>query len=136
MPSPMRWACATSRCRPRLSACGARSNKPRCPRRPDKERTMYEFNYHKASSVADAAALLARNPDAKLLAGGQTLIAAMKLRLAAPPDLIDLGAIKELSGIRSDGGALMIGAMTRHAEVAASKQVIQSIPALANLAAS
>jgi carbon-monoxide dehydrogenase medium subunit len=97
---------------------------------------MYEFNYHKASSVGDAAALLARNPDAKLLAGGQTLIAAMKLRLAAPPDLIDLGAVKDLSGIRTDGGALTIGAMTRHAEVAASKAVLQSIPALARLAAS
>ena len=58
---------------------------------------MYEFNYHKVSSVADAAALLARNPEAKLLAGGQTLIAAMKLRLAAPPDLVDLAGIKELT---------------------------------------
>ena len=97
---------------------------------------MYQFNYHKASSVADAAALLARNSDAKLLAGGQTLIAAMKLRLAAPPDLVDLGAIAELRGIKTDGGTLSIGAMTRHAEVAASKEVTQSIPALAALAAS
>ena len=97
---------------------------------------MYEFNYHKASSVADAAALLARNSDAKLLAGGQTLIAAMKLRLAAPPDLVDLGAIAELRGIKADGGTLSIGAMTSHAEVAASKEVARSIPALAALAAS
>jgi carbon-monoxide dehydrogenase medium subunit len=96
---------------------------------------MYQFNYHKASSIADAAALLARNADAKLLAGGQTLIAAMKLRLAAPPDLVDLGAIAELRGIKTDGGTLSIGAMTRHAEVAASKEVTQSIPALAALAA-
>ncbi len=96
---------------------------------------MYQFNYHKASSVADALALLARNADAKLLAGGQTLIAAMKLRLAAPPDLVDLGAIAELRGIKVDGGTLSIGAMTRHAEVAASKDVAQSIPALAVLAA-
>ena len=97
---------------------------------------MYEFNYHKASSVADAAAKLAGNSDAKLLAGGQTLIAAMKLRLASPSDLIDLAAVKELSGIKVDGGVLTIGAMTRHAEVAASKEVTQAIPALARLAAS
>jgi carbon-monoxide dehydrogenase medium subunit len=100
------------------------------------EKTMYQFNYHKASSVADAAALLTRNADAKLLAGGQTLIAAMKLRLAAPPDLVDLGAVAELRGIKVDGGTLSIGAMTSHAEVAASKEVTQSIPALATLAAS
>jgi aerobic carbon-monoxide dehydrogenase medium subunit len=97
---------------------------------------MYQFNYHKASSVADAVALLARNSDAKLLAGGQTLIAAMKLRLAAPPDLVDLGAIAELRGIKADAGTLSIGAMTSHAEVAASKEVMRSIPALAALAAS
>jgi carbon-monoxide dehydrogenase medium subunit len=97
---------------------------------------MYQFNYHKASSVADAAALIARNTDAKLLAGGQTLIAAMKLRLAAPPDLVDLGAVAELRGIKADGAALSICAMTRHAEVATSKEVMQSIPALATLAAS
>jgi aerobic carbon-monoxide dehydrogenase medium subunit len=100
------------------------------------EKTMYQFNYHKASSVADAAALLTRNADAKLLAGGQTLIAAMKLRLAAPPDLVDLGAVAELRGIKVDGGTVSIGAMTSHAEVAASKEVAQSIPALATLAAS
>ena len=97
---------------------------------------MYQFNYHKPASVADAAALLARNPDAKLLAGGQTLIAAMKLRLAAPPDLVDLGALAELRGIKADSGTLSIGALTRHAEVATSKEVMQSIPALAVLAAS
>jgi len=96
---------------------------------------MYQFNYHKPSSVADAAALLARNADAKVLAGGQTLIAAMKLRLAAPPDLVDLGAIAELRGIKVEGGTLTIGAMASHAAVAASKEVTQSIPALAALAA-
>jgi carbon-monoxide dehydrogenase medium subunit len=96
---------------------------------------MYRFEYHRASSVADAVALLARNSDAKLLAGGQTLIAAMKLRLAAPPELVDLGAIAELRGIQAESGTLSIGAMTSHAEVAASKEVKQSIPALAGLAA-
>jgi len=95
---------------------------------------MYPFDYQRAASVADAAALLSRNPDAKLLAGGQTLVGAMKLRLAAPPQLVDLGAIADLRGIKADGGTLSIGAMTSHAEVAASKDVKQRIPALASLA--
>jgi aerobic carbon-monoxide dehydrogenase medium subunit len=96
---------------------------------------MYEFTYHRATSVADAAAKVAANPDAKPLAGGQTLIAAMKLRLAAPPELVDLGGVAELKGISLDGANLVIGAMTRHAEVAASTEVAQRIPALARLAA-
>jgi carbon-monoxide dehydrogenase medium subunit len=95
---------------------------------------MYEFGYHQAESVADAAARLASNPDAKLLAGGQTLVAAMKLRLAAPPELVDLNGVSELRGIRVDGTQLVIGAMTRHAEVAASDAVSQRIAALARLA--
>jgi len=97
---------------------------------------MYEFNYHKATSVADAAAKLAAAADAKLLAGGQTLIAALKLRLASPSDVIDLRGIAELRGIRKDGGAISVGALTTHAEVAASKDVLQAVPALARLAAS
>ncbi len=97
---------------------------------------MYEFNYHRATSVADAAAKLAAASDAKLLAGGQTLIAALKLRLASPSDLVDLRGVAELRGIRKDGGALSIGAKTTHAEVASSKDVLQTIPALANLAGS
>jgi carbon-monoxide dehydrogenase medium subunit len=95
---------------------------------------MYEFSFHRAASVADAAAKIAANPDAKLLAGGQTLIAAMKLRLASPSDLVDLGGVSELKGIRLDGTTVVIGAMTRHAEVAASSEVAQRIPALARLA--
>jgi carbon-monoxide dehydrogenase medium subunit len=97
---------------------------------------MYEFNYHKATSVADAAAKLAAAADAKLMAGGQTLIAALKLRLASPSDVIDLRGIAELRGIRKDGGAIGIGALTTHAEVSASKDVLQAVPALASLAAS
>ena len=96
---------------------------------------MYGFTYHRAASVADAAAKVAANPDAKLLAGGQTLIAAMKLRLAAPPELVDLGGVAELKGICIDGANLVVGAMTRHAEVAASSDVVRRIPALARLAA-
>jgi len=96
---------------------------------------MYSFNYHKAASVADAASLLAKNPEAKLLAGGQTLIASMKLRLAGPSDLVDLRAIAELRGVKASAGTLSIGAMSSHAEVAASKDVQKAIPALARLAA-
>jgi carbon-monoxide dehydrogenase medium subunit len=97
---------------------------------------MYEFNYHKAGSVADAAVMLSKHPEAKALAGGQTLIAAMKLRLASPSDVVDLSGIKELSGIKVDGGGVTVGAMTTHAAVAASKDVLKAIPALARLAGS
>lgn len=95
---------------------------------------MYAFNYHKASSLQDAATKLAASTDGKLLAGGQTLIAAMKLRLAAPSDLVDLGGVAELRGIRVDGNNLVIGAMATHAAVAASPDVKRAIPALAHLA--
>ena len=97
---------------------------------------MYTFNYQKAKSVADAATLLAKNGDAKPLAGGQSLIAAMKLRLARPSDVIDLGTLPDLKGIKVDGSSVTIGAMTRHAEVAGSAEVRKAIPALASLAAS
>lgn len=95
---------------------------------------MYAFNYHKASSLADATAKLSASTDGKLIAGGQTLIAAMKLRLAAPSDLVDITGVAELSGIRVDGSNLVIGAMTTHAAVAASPDVKRAIPALAHLA--
>jgi len=95
---------------------------------------MYSFNYQKTKSVADAAAALGKNADAKLLAGGQSLIAAMKLRLAQPAQLVDLGDVAELRGIKVDGGNVTIGAMTRHAEVATSADVKKAIPALAALA--
>src|SRR5258706_13345282 len=95
---------------------------------------MYAFNYQKVKTVADAAKVLAKDGDAKLLAGGQSLIAAMKLRLAHPSEVVALGTIKELSGIKADGKAVVIGAMTRHAEVAASAAVKKAIPALASLA--
>src|SRR5213594_1469383 len=95
---------------------------------------MYSFNYQKVKTIADAAKVLAKDGDAKLLAGGQSLIAAMKLRLAHPSEVIDLGTIKDLSGIKADGKAVAIGAMTRHAEVAASAAVKKAIPALASLA--
>ncbi|MEO8157203.1 MAG: xanthine dehydrogenase family protein subunit M [Betaproteobacteria bacterium] len=97
---------------------------------------MHAFNYHKATSVADAAAKFAASDEARLLAGGQTLIAAMKMRLSAPADVIDLGGIAELRGVKVEGGNVTIGAMTTHAAVAASKEITRAIPALAALAAS
>ena len=94
---------------------------------------MYSFELKKADSVANAAALLAQTRG-KPLAGGQSLVAAMKLRLAQPGTLVDLSGIAELKGIRKEGEHLVIGAMTRHAEVAASKEVRSTLPALAALA--
>jgi carbon-monoxide dehydrogenase medium subunit len=94
---------------------------------------MYAFTFERPATVADAAQLAASG--AKILAGGQTLLASMKQRLSQPEKLADLGGIKELSGIRREGDALVIGAMTRHMDVAASADVRAAIPALADLAA-
>jgi aerobic carbon-monoxide dehydrogenase medium subunit len=96
---------------------------------------MYAFELHKATSVADAAALLAKS-GGRPLAGGQSLVGAMRLRLAQPGTLVDLSGIKELRTIRKAGNALVIGATARHAEVAASNDVKSTIPALAALAES
>ena len=93
---------------------------------------MHAFKYHRPSSLNDAAALM--KGDAKLLAGGQTLVQTMKLRLASPSDIVDLGTIKDLAGIKSDGKTVTIGAMARHADVAHSADVKKAIPALAALA--
>jgi aerobic carbon-monoxide dehydrogenase medium subunit len=76
-----------------------------------------EFSYHKASSVSEALGLLAANPDAKLLAGGHSLIPAMKLRLASPSALIDVSKIADLHGIRLEGDTIIIGAMTTHRDI-------------------
>ena len=94
---------------------------------------MYSFELKRADSVANAAALLSQTRG-KALAGGQSLVAAMKLRLAQPGTLIDLSHVPELKGIRKEGDHLVIGAMTRHAEVAASKEVQAAIPSIAALA--
>jgi len=95
---------------------------------------MHDFTYHRASSVADAASKLGAASDGKLLAGGMTLLATMKQRLAAPSDLVDLAKIGDLKGIKSAGGTITVGAMTPHAEVATSAEVKKAIPALAKLA--
>ena len=94
---------------------------------------MYSFEIKKADSVANAAALLAQT-NGRILAGGQSLVAAMKLRLAQHGTLVDVSGVKELHGIRREGEHVVIGAMTRHADVAASKEVQSAIPALAALA--
>ena len=94
----------------------------------------YPFTYHRAGSLADAQALLQRSPDAKILAGGHTLIPAMKLRLANPAALIDISGVAELSYIREQDGRIAIGAATKHVDVATSDVVRTAIPALAHLA--
>jgi carbon-monoxide dehydrogenase medium subunit len=96
---------------------------------------MYAFEYHRPSTVAEAVSLLQGATDGRFLAGGHTLLPTLRQRLASPSDLIDLGGIKELKGILIDRGSqLRIGAMTPHAEVAASADVRGWIPALAYLA--
>ena len=94
---------------------------------------MHAFEYHRPGSTKDALAL-GKKEEARYLAGGQSLVQAMKLRLSSPSDLIDLGTIKELVGIKVSGGSVEIGAMTRHADVEGSKDVQKAIPALAALA--
>jgi len=94
---------------------------------------MYSFDYERPSGINDAASALGE--DDKLLAGGQTLIPTLKLRLADAGKLVDLSGIDELKGISSSGSEITIGAMTRHVDVADSAEVRSSIPALAHLAA-
>ena len=95
---------------------------------------MHAFEYHRPSNVRQAAALLQKNEDAKIVAGGHTLLPTMKQRLAAPSALVDLGAMGELRGIEKKGRAVVIGAMSTHAEVATSAVVAEAIPGLAKLA--
>src|SRR6516225_11443415 len=95
---------------------------------------MYAFEYHRPHTLSGALADLAKK-DAKALAGGMTLLPTMKQRLASPSALIELKDVPELSGLAREGDALVIGAMTRHAEVARSPVVKAAIPALAKLAA-
>jgi len=94
---------------------------------------MYAFTIERPTSAADAAKLAAGG--ARPLAGGQTLLASMKLRLADPGQLVDLGGIADLAGIKKEGDNVVIGAMTRHLAVANSAEVQAAIPALADLAA-
>jgi carbon-monoxide dehydrogenase medium subunit len=93
------------------------------------------FDYYRARSVAEAQKLMAAHPDAKLLAGGHSLVPLLKLRLAAPSAVIDIGRVSELRGISRQGNHLTIGALTTHAELAASADVRAAAPALADAAA-
>lgn len=95
---------------------------------------MYNFTFHRPTSLRQAANLLAKADDAKLLAGGHTLIPTMKQRLASPASLIDLSQVEGLGGIELRGRSVVIGAMTTHAEVANSPIVQEHLPALADLA--
>ena len=93
---------------------------------------MYPFTLERPTSTADAVKL--STAGGRPLAGGQTLLASMKLRLTSADQLVDLAGIKDLTGICRDGDALVIGAMTRHADVASHAEVKSLIPALADLA--
>jgi len=95
---------------------------------------MYNFTYHRATGLRNAANLLGKLEEAKLLAGGHTLLPTMKQRLASPANIVDLNKIDDLAGIELKGRSVVIGAMTRHADVASSPIVQQAIPALAALA--
>ena len=95
---------------------------------------MHAFEYHRPGSTKEALGLASQKSEGRYLAGGQSLVQAMKLRLSSPSDLIDLSSLKELVGIKASGNGVEIGAMTRHADVAESAEVKKAIPALAALA--
>jgi carbon-monoxide dehydrogenase medium subunit len=95
---------------------------------------MYNFAFHRPTGLRQASNMLGKLEEAKVLAGGQTLIPTMKLRLASPGNIVDLNALPELGGIELKGRSIVIGAMTRHVDVANSEVVKQHIPALAYLA--
>ncbi len=95
---------------------------------------MYTFEYVRAGSIDDAANILELNPEARYLAGGQTLVPALKQRLAKPPMLIDLRTVSDIKGIHRSGTAIGLGAMTTHQEIAASADIASACPALCYLA--
>ena len=95
---------------------------------------MYQFDYVRAKTLKDAGRLLARHAEAKLVAGGMTLIPTLKQRLARPSHLVDVAQLPELQGIKAKAGRVEIGAAVRHQQVASSAVVRKAIPALAQLA--
>lgn len=95
---------------------------------------MYDFAYHKPSSIADAVKLLSADPEARPISGGMTLLPALKLRLNRPTAVVDLSGIAELRGVKREGDALVIGALTKHYEIATNAEVKAAIPALAQMA--
>ena len=96
---------------------------------------MHAFDYHRPATIKEAASLLRKTENSRVLAGGQSLIPTLKFRLSKPSALIDLAGIGELRGIKLDGAMLTIGAMTTHSDVAAAKEVAIGIPTLARLTA-
>ena len=95
---------------------------------------MHDFNYRRPGGLSSALEAFAEAEDGQYLAGGQTTIPVMKLRLAMPTDVIDLAGIEELRGISVSDSAVTIGAMTTHSEVASSADVRGAIPVLAEMA--
>ena len=95
---------------------------------------MYDFIYHRATSIGDAQSIFKNSEDPVYLAGGMTVLPTMKQRLANPSDVIDLGKMDGLTGVERDGDEIVVRAMTTHAAVAASSEVAAAIPALAALA--
>ena len=95
---------------------------------------MIDFGYVRPRSVAEAAKLLADEPEAKVLAGGQSLIPILKQRLARPSLLVDVQALDAMRGIEIDDSHVRLGAFTRHAEVAANARIAEALPALAHMA--
>lgn len=93
-----------------------------------------KFDYHRASSVQEAVSLLQQHGDAKVLAGGHSLLPAMKLRLAQPANIIDIGRIAELKGVTVSGDTVRVGALTTHAKVAGSAELKESCPLVAEAA--
>jgi aerobic carbon-monoxide dehydrogenase medium subunit len=94
---------------------------------------MYQTTYHRPASIDEAVALFSKGSEAKFLAGGHTLLPVMKQRLAAPSDVIDIGKIKELIGIRITGDTLVIKAATTYYDIMTNPDVTKSIPAIAHL---
>ncbi|MCW5853157.1 MAG: FAD binding domain-containing protein, partial [Anaerolineae bacterium] len=90
-----------------------------------------KFDYMRANSITEAVSLLQQNPEAKIIAGGHSLLPLMKLRLATPPALIDIARIADLKGVRQEGNGVTVGALTTHNEIAASDVVQRLVPALA-----
>ena len=95
---------------------------------------MYEFKYQRPTSVRQAANMLAKDPEAKLLAGGHSLLPVMKLRLAKPTQILDIGRIEGLNTIELKGRSIVVGALARHVDVANSQAVKDTLPVLAEVA--
>src|SRR5262245_19595283 len=136
MPSPTPSEARIWPCRRRPRRSGRRCARlRRCRRQQNRETTsMYAFKYHRPTSVRQAVNLLAKNSEAKLLAGGHSILPVMKLRLAKPSDIVDIGRIEGLNTIELKGRSIVIGALARHVEVANSQVVKEALPVLAEVA--